>query len=118
MNVNVEKMSKITLNLKRFEMPYIGVYLLFDDDDLIYIGQSINVFKRLHIQFKNHNFNNYSFIKCDDEFKALELEKDLIIKYKPRLNIQHKSEDINKSLRFHLEAIEKLNKQKDIYGII
>lgn len=104
--------------LNRFEMPEIGVYFLFHDDILIYIGKSINIFKRLNEHIKNKNFNNYSFIKCDTENEANELETEMIIRYKPKLNIQHRKMDLDSSIDFHLKSIEKLNKSKELLGII
>ena len=81
-------------NLKRYEMPKTGVYFLFDQDSLIYIGKSENVFRRLNDHVRNKFFDNYSFIKCNTEKDASSLEKEMIIKYKPALNIQHKKEEL------------------------
>lgn len=103
--------------LKRFEMPNIGVYFLFKGDELEYIGQSINVFRRLNDHLKDKVFDNYSFVCCDSKYDAEKLEKQLIEKYKPRLNIKFKTEDIERSLQFHLKSIENLNRQKEVLGI-
>ena len=104
--------------LERFEMPKIGVYFLFNKDNLIYIGQSINIFRRLNQHIKNKNFDSYSFIKCDTDSEAIDLEKMLIKKYRPTLNIQHKTQDLNDSIEFHLRMIKKLNDQKEYFGIL
>ena len=104
-------------NLHRFEMPKIGVYFLFNNDNLIYIGKSINIFRRLNDHIKDKYFDNYSFIKCNTEQEADKLELEMIIKYKPKLNIQHKTYDLDSSIEFHLKSIEKLKSTKELLGI-
>jgi predicted GIY-YIG superfamily endonuclease len=109
--------------IERFEMPKIGVYLLFNNDDLIYIGKSINIFQRLKSHIKDKYFDSYSFFKCDSEDNATKLEKELIIKLKPKLNIQHKVLDIkneieqNKEFTLKLEnRLKYLNKETEYWA--
>jgi predicted GIY-YIG superfamily endonuclease len=104
-------------NLKRYEMPKTGVYFLFDQDSLIYIGKSENVFRRLNDHIRNKFFNNYSFIKCNTEEDASRLEKELIIKYKPALNIQHKKEELIEREQYLLQWVEHLLHERDLYGL-
>ena len=105
-------------NLERFEMPIIGVYFLFKKDKLIYIGESISIFRRIYSHIKNKDFDSYSFIKCDSKVDIVELEKKLIIKYRPILNIKHKTKSLNENIETYEGFIKKLNDQKDLYGII
>lgn len=70
---------------KRYSFFNCGVYFLFDDDELIYIGSSINV----HLRVAQHTktFTSYSFIKMPIK-KARKLEKMYIKHYKPKYNVQ------------------------------
>lgn len=109
--------------IERFEMPKIGVYFLFNNDELIYIGKSINIFQRLQSHLKDKYFDSYSFFKCDSEDNATKLEKELIIKLKPKLNIQHKVSDIkneieqNKEFTLKLEnRLKYLNKEAEYWA--
>ena len=62
-----------------------GVYFLYQDCDLVYIGKSRNIEQRI----KNHSlkgkFNKSDFIEYP-EYRISEIEKNLISKHKPILN--------------------------------
>jgi len=71
------------------EMPKEGVtciYSLFDGDVCIYVGQSINVRKRIydHLSF-GKVFDSFEFSYCDHD-KGNEEEVAMIIKKQPTLN--------------------------------
>lgn len=68
-------------------MPRCGVYCLFTGNKLIYIGKSNNVFLRIHNHTNDKDFDSYSFIVCENSFDASNLEKQMILFYKPPLNI-------------------------------
>lgn len=103
--------------LVRFEMPKVGVYFLFNNDDLVYIGQSIRTFERLndHLDEGAKVFNCYSFVKCDSQQEAKQLEKELIIRYKPPLNKTYAKINIDQQSEFVSKALIHLNDIKDIY---
>ncbi|GAA0180829.1 GIY-YIG nuclease family protein [Clostridium sediminicola] len=76
-----------------------GVYLMKDSlDNIIYIGKSKNLKKRVNSYFYElsnrsskidklvKNIKDLEYILCDTEFDALLLECSLIKKYKPRYN--------------------------------
>jgi hypothetical protein len=64
---------------------YCGIYFLFDSDELVYVGQSVNVFARIgqHIGYKE--FTHWTFINCN-QHELDYLEVQYIWKFKPRLN--------------------------------
>ena len=64
----------------------LGVYLLFDEDELIYVGKSTDVRKRVMHQHQKKNYTSWSYIKCKDMLEASLLEIYYIYKYTPCLN--------------------------------
>jgi predicted GIY-YIG superfamily endonuclease len=75
------------------------VYFLYDNDEIVYIGYTFNLGKRLgeHSQWTNtreghrnqlvkKQFTHYSIIPMDNGKKARELESRLIKKYQPKYN--------------------------------
>lgn len=61
-----------------------GVYFLFKGEELVYIGQSINIMGRIN----NHNIVNwdtFSYIEVP-KYDLDAVEKEYILKYKPREN--------------------------------
>lgn len=91
-------MSKIEINLEPLP-DKSGVYLMYNENDIIYIGKAINLKNRVKSYFqsnKDHsekvktmvsNISRYDFIVTDSEVEALILESTLIKKFKPKYNI-------------------------------
>ena len=76
-------------NLKKYpNVPLIGIYFLWCYDDIVYIGQSIDILKRLYDHRKNKKFTSYSYIECDVK-DLLSLEEKYIKTYNPILNKTH-----------------------------
>ena len=46
-----------------------GIYFLIQDNHIIYIGQSVNVYGRIytHIKEKQKKFDSYAYVPCADE---------------------------------------------------
>lgn len=74
-------------NLKIYEIPnniQIGVYLLINNDEVVYVGQTKNGLRRI-MQHYDKIFNKYSFIETTLE--DLDYYEDLyIMKYQPKYN--------------------------------
>jgi len=66
-----------------------GCYFLYENDEIIYIGVSINIRKRL-IQHKGDRkkWDFVKYIPCTDYLEAIKIESYYINKFKPKLNIQ------------------------------
>lgn len=67
----------------------VGIYFLFKDEELVYIGQSTNINKRVHDHIIDKKFNTYTYIQFP-KFKLDEMEKKFIRIYSPKYNIIHK----------------------------
>ena len=63
---------------------WCGVYFLFCGEELIYVGQSVDVLSRL-TNHRNKGFDRYSVILCEPE-ELTDLEAAYILLFKPRLN--------------------------------
>jgi len=104
--------------LTRFEMPNVGVYFLFDGVDLVYIGQTIRGMDRLndHLNDERKIFDSYSFVKCSHQQEAKELEKELIIRYKPPLNKVYAKINIDQQSEFVSKTKKHLDSLEDVYN--
>lgn len=66
-------------------IPLVGIYFLWDNNSLIYIGQSTDIHKRIYEHRKDKSFTHYSYVKSN--VKSLnKLEKQYIQAYSPILN--------------------------------
>ena len=73
------KIYEIPNNIKK------AVYILFKDNEVVYVGQTINGLKRI-FQHGKKDFNKYAFIETED----LEYYEDFyIMKYQPKYNRSH-----------------------------
>jgi predicted house-cleaning noncanonical NTP pyrophosphatase (MazG superfamily) len=61
-----------------------GVYFLIKDDEIVYIGQSINIASRV-ASHKDKDFDSMSFVACQKEELDI-LESLYILAYQPALN--------------------------------
>ena len=64
----------------------VGVYHLIKDNEVIYIGQSSNIKKRLY-GHKSKQYDSVEIFHCDTEEERRALEKEHIEKYRPDFNI-------------------------------
>ena len=67
-----------------------GVYFFFILDELVYVGQSTNIRKRIAAhQLENKiNFDSVFYIEVDED-KLIQVEKGYIVKYDPKYNQTH-----------------------------
>lgn len=66
-----------------------GIYFLLDNEDnVLYIGSSMQLKDRLITQYRNKDFHRYSFLYLPDITKdeLLEIECDMIAAYTPPWN--------------------------------
>jgi hypothetical protein len=67
----------------------VGVYFLIDNDEVVYVGQSVNIFSRISQHKIDKKFDRYAFIPCSKE-NLDKLESLYIHFLRPRLNGKHK----------------------------
>ena len=99
-----------------------GVYFLFDNKQLVYIGESDNIYRRIgqHIYDGTKKFDSFEIFPCNDRKK---LEGFLIRTLKPKYNVSLgmvydivDREDIFPSQTIE-EAIKAYEKQFDTYTV-
>ena len=68
-----------------------GIYILFDDEQAVYVGQSLLPYERIgvHIRQKKMIFNSFRILKCSKE-KLNYWESYLIYNLYPRYNVKGK----------------------------
>lgn len=67
-------------------IPAKGVYFLYDIHELVYIGLSADIAKRVIQHEKTKVFTDYSFVEIGDINEAMLIERTLIDKFKPKYN--------------------------------
>lgn len=66
-----------------------GVYFLYDDQNLVYIGEGWNCFLRVAEHTRKDsvkNFTHWTFIPIEGRDERKQLEKELRHQYKPKYN--------------------------------
>lgn len=66
-------------------MDLCGVYFLFLNEELVYIGSSKHIMYRLQTHLRNKEFDCFTYIETKPEDR-LPLEEAYIDKFEPRLN--------------------------------
>lgn len=99
----------------------IGVYLLYYDDTVVYVGQSINCYVRIKTHWREGQkiFNSYEIYECED-FELDYIEQKFIYRYRPEYNkiidiVHNYSERRNlnaKSIRILAANILRVDKSK------
>jgi excinuclease UvrABC nuclease subunit len=105
--------------LPRYAVPSMGVYFLFYNNTLIYIGQSKQILIRVSNHFYTKNFTSFSFVKCNKISEAEILEREFIKKFNPPLNKYLKSEkDIDNSIHYFYKGIVRKEFETSIQPLI
>ena len=78
-------------NLRKERLPlvgkYSGVYFLFDNGELVYIGESWNCFLGVaEFTRKNKKFTKWNFVKIKDKEEREKVKKELVKEHKPKYN--------------------------------
>lgn len=91
MNKILDRIINIDLdNIESYKVHNcIGIYFLYKDDELVYIGQSKNIGLRIydgHVRGKAKDFDSYKFVEISDDYNINKIERLLIEKYLPTYN--------------------------------
>ena len=76
---------------KKYENKAItGVYFLYSEDEIVYVGQSLDIHFRIgeHRKANSKIFTHYSYFQCKFEVLNIE-ERKYIKKHNPKYNIIH-----------------------------
>jgi hypothetical protein len=70
--------------------PIRGVYFLFLNEEIVYVGQSINVHGRIqqHVSQKEKVFNRSFYQEIPEDMDLLAVEKHYILMFRPKYNYE------------------------------
>ena len=64
------------------------VYFLWDNGEIVYVGQTHHLQRRLSIHLKDKVFDEYSFVECENFIEMDSVELYFISKFKPKYNLR------------------------------
>ena len=76
-----------------------GIYFLVQDEQVVYVGQSTNVYSRIAYHVGDKTFEKYAFVPCDIDLLD-KLESLYIHALRPKLNGNMNSQEKNAPIRF------------------
>jgi excinuclease UvrABC nuclease subunit len=75
-------------------------YLLFEKENVVYVGNSKNIYKRLKEHKYKKEFNSVQLFECKNEFVSKKIERQLIYELTPKYNVycinKYREPDTNK----------------------
>lgn len=82
-------MNRYDLNFKQSNLPapkwVTGIYFLFDGDEIVYVGQSVDIMTRIGAHLRDKIFDSFNYIECG--LRDLNnLEATYILELKPKYN--------------------------------
>ena len=92
--MNKIEINTLNANSNRLEGNCSGVYFLFDDKELVYIGKGWNCLLRVAEHTRKDSdkiFTSWNYVHIKDEKEYAVLERELIKTYKPKYNKVYKS---------------------------
>lgn len=86
----------------------VGIYFLKKEDEIVYVGQSINIHRRVE-QHKDKDFDDYSFIECEKSLLDC-TEEFYILKCNPKYNKRRFEIKVNCDTKQQAKDIKKVSK--------
>lgn len=86
MDINVSTISQTSVPIQG---NVSGVYFLFHNDEIVYIGQGWNCFLRVAEHTRKDSskvFTHWSFVEIQSETERKVIERELIKKHRPKFN--------------------------------
>lgn len=111
----IKKLSDFNINVNSIVAP--SVYLLYNEEQLVYVGSSISFFSRVarHAADKTKIFTHIYVKYCEDRGMMLDIERYLIGKYKPIYNKmgtgRHMKEYNSERTRYNHENREQIRRE-------
>ena len=93
-----------------------GVYFLFDGKDIVYVGQSADIFRRIYehssgrAKGEKKKFDTWEYIEIPDEAERFRAENLLILALRPKYNIDYSG--ANARCVIGKQRSKNVNKQK------
>ena len=90
----MKEIDELHKTSKTLDGHYSGIYFLFDEKEIVYIGKGWNCFLRVAEHTRKDSdkkFTSWNYVRIDDVNEYNRIEKELIKKYNPRYNKTHKN---------------------------
>lgn len=68
------------------ELKNFHIYALWDQGEIVYIGQSTQLYSRLQTHKRTKDFDSFSFFECGNKQEMDIVESNLIIELEPKYN--------------------------------
>lgn len=81
----ISELSENIIKVEALENKYY-IYALWENNQIVYIGQTTNIGRRIWQHFDSKEFDKYSYIEVESRLIMDVLEKYLIYHLKPKLN--------------------------------
>ena len=94
--VSLDREDALVAELMRESRPVAGVgvrgvYLLFDGEELVYVGEGQNVFLRVgEATRRKMSFTHWNYLPVDTKGECLALEHALCERFRPRYNRRYR----------------------------
>lgn len=112
----VDKLSKNKISVESLNS--FCVYTLWDNDEIVYVGQSTQLGQRIMAHTKDKLFDSYSFIDCKSVDEMDSIESALIIQLQPKYNTQYgKGYESLAKLRSRIRKISDKHKYNSNYYV-
>ena len=73
-------------NIYGLEKCKLGVYFLFDKEEIVYVGKSTNIFKRILDHRRGRKFDSWAYYELNSKLEVSILEFYFIYKLQPKYN--------------------------------
>lgn len=81
----LSELTKIKHNYNENSVEY-NVYLLYKNDEIVYVGQTTQLFIRINNHSKTKDFDQFSYISCKSYEEMMDIETALILELQPKYN--------------------------------
>ena len=81
----LNELTKTKHNYNKDSVEY-NVYLLYKNDEIVYVGQTTQLFIRLNTHSKTKDFDQFSYISCESYEEMMSIESALILELQPKYN--------------------------------
>lgn len=81
----LDKLTKIKHDYDKDLVEYY-VYILYKNNEIVYVGQTKQLFFRINNHSKTKDFDQFSYISCGSYQEMMDIETALILELQPKYN--------------------------------
>lgn len=90
-----------------------GVYFLYDGDEIVYVGKSGDIYRRIYehssgrAKGEKKKFDSWKYVRIDDEDERAEFEEICINMFRPKYNIDRRTYSLTVTRKSTIAHYEK-----------